>query len=139
MLIWNAQNGWATILFQGQRIAGGDYMTDGFLGNLGDLVGGQFLAAGPILFVCRDDGDRRGLCASGSRSPGSALTVLTSLPLILFMLQQVLRWKVEANWPVVVWPALSLAGASLIVGLAAGGQAGRRGGPMSRSAWWRSV
>ena len=65
MLIWNAQHGWATILFQGQRIAGGDYMTDGFLGNLGDLVGGQLLAAGPILFVVAMMAIGVGLCASG--------------------------------------------------------------------------
>ena len=57
------------------------------------------------------------------KTSGPALTVLTSLPLILFMLQHLLRWKVEANWPVVVWPALSLAGAWVIVGW--GGWAGR--------------
>lgn len=113
VLIWNAGNGWATILFQGQRIAGGDYSTSGFLGNLGDLAGGQALAAGPILFIAAlaaiAVAFRRWL-----RPEGLALTVLTSLPLILFMLQHVLRWRVEANWPVVIWPALSLAGAALV-------------------------
>jgi 4-amino-4-deoxy-L-arabinose transferase-like glycosyltransferase len=112
-LIWNGQNEWATLFFQGQRIAGGNYLTDGFLGNLGDLLGGQLLAAGPILFVCAM-GAIGVAFARRFSGHGLALAVLTSLPLLLFMLQQVLRWKVEANWPTVVWPALALAGASLV-------------------------
>lgn len=113
VLIWNAQHEWGTVLFQAQRIAGGEYLTDGFLGNLVDLVGGQILAAGPILFACA-------VAAAGMafaqrlRPHGLALTVLSSLPIFLFMLQQVVRWKVEANWPVPAWPALTLAGASLV-------------------------
>lgn len=113
MLMWNAQHEWATFLFQGQRIAGGNYLTDGPVGNLVDLLGGQLLAAGPILFVLAMAAIVIAF-VRWLRPDGLALTVLSSLPLILFMAQHILRWKVEANWPVVIWPALALAGASLI-------------------------
>lgn len=113
VLMWNLQHGWATIRFQGQRIAGGDYLTAGFIGNLGDLLGGQLLAAGPILFVAAIAAIVVAFVRR-LRGDGLALTVLSGLPLILFMAQQVVRWKVEANWPVVIWPGLALASASLV-------------------------
>jgi 4-amino-4-deoxy-L-arabinose transferase-like glycosyltransferase len=113
VLFWNAENDWAMVLFQGQRIVGGEYLTDGFVGNFVDLIGGQLLAAGPILFLSAIIATGVAL-ARRFREHGLALVVLTSLPIFLFMLQQVVRWKVEANWPVVAWPALSLAGASLV-------------------------
>lgn len=130
VLAWNADNGWATFLFQGQRVAGGNYSTEGFLRNVLDLVGGQMLAAGPILFVLAVVAIALTL-GQRLRSTGLALLVLSSAPFILYLLIHVIRWKVEANWLVPVWPALSLAGASLVADWRPAGGA-RLFGPLVR-------
>jgi 4-amino-4-deoxy-L-arabinose transferase-like glycosyltransferase len=114
VLLWNAQHGWVTFLFQGQRITGGAYLTAGFWANFGELVGGQALAAGPILLVCAVIA--LGMAAwQRFRHEGLGLIVLTSLPLLIYMLYHAISWKVEANWLTPVWPVVSLAAAWVVL------------------------
>jgi 4-amino-4-deoxy-L-arabinose transferase-like glycosyltransferase len=110
-LIWNAQNGWGSIAFQGRRF--GDYgLNFGVVSNVIDYLGGQVLATGVFLFVftviaivmfaMRDDIPGR---------PNLALPIFTAAPIFLYFLCYCIRFRVEANWPIVAWPVLSLAGA----------------------------
>ena len=111
-LIWNAQNGWATFAFQGQRLGGYGTSLGSMLGNLGELIAGQALALGIFLFVFLLVGmfvffRRRDL-------PGRtnlALPVFIGLPMLIAFLVYTALYRVEANWLLPVWPMLSLAGA----------------------------
>jgi 4-amino-4-deoxy-L-arabinose transferase-like glycosyltransferase len=50
-VLWNAERGWASFAFQGKRL--GDYGINfgSMLDNLADLLAGQALATGVILFL----------------------------------------------------------------------------------------
>lgn len=111
-LIWNAQHGWETFLFQGKRLTGYGISFGSMLDNLADLLAGQLLASGVFLFVFvviaaiwfalrRQAAGREGL----------ALVFWTCLPLIAYFIAYTARLRVEANWPTPLWPALALAGA----------------------------
>lgn len=111
-LIWNAQNGWVSIAFQGRRLDDYGLTFGSFFSNFFDYLGGQVLATGVFLFVFvviavvmfamrRDVPGRANL----------ALPVFTAAPLLLYFAYYCARFRVEANWPIVVWPVLSLAGA----------------------------
>ena len=111
-LIWNVQAGWAGVGFQARRLDRFGLNLGGMLSNLGDYVGGQALAVGIFLFIFTAVGAtlfflRRQLPGR----EGIALPLLTSLPILLFFLAYTMRFRVEANWPIPVWPMLSLVGA----------------------------
>ena len=110
-LVWNLANGWVSVGFQGRRLDGYGTGSDP-LANLGELLAGQALAVGVFLFVFVVIGaalfaTRRDLSACR----GLALPLLTSLPAVVFFLGYAFRFRVEANWPIMVWPMLSLVGA----------------------------
>jgi 4-amino-4-deoxy-L-arabinose transferase-like glycosyltransferase len=111
-LVWNEARDWASLAFQGRRL--NDYGLD--LGgpgpNLLDLFAGQVLAGAVLLFVFATIGlvmffariERAGRA-------NLALPVLTSLPIIVYFIAYTLRFRVEANWVVPIWPMLALVGA----------------------------
>jgi 4-amino-4-deoxy-L-arabinose transferase-like glycosyltransferase len=109
---WNAQHHWASFQFQGQRTET-DGVGPGFFNNLGDLVAGQALYMMPILLAFAIAGI--GLFAERPAAPerrGLALPVFSVLPALAYFLFHTLHARVEANWLVPLWPALSLAAAS---------------------------
>lgn len=111
-LIWNAQHGWASFMFQGRRMADYGFSFGSMPDNLLDLLGGQAGALVVVLFVLIVIGVvlffmRRDLPARGNL----ALPILTALPLLIYFIGYTARFRVEANWVVVVWPMMSLVGA----------------------------
>jgi 4-amino-4-deoxy-L-arabinose transferase-like glycosyltransferase len=114
---WNAQRNWISFTFQGRRTLS-DGVAPGFFDNLGDFLAGQALLMGPVLV---------GLAAAGLvlwlRRPaapgrrGLALPVLTSLPALVYFLLHTLHDRVEANWLLPLWPALSLVAAATLLAL----------------------
>jgi 4-amino-4-deoxy-L-arabinose transferase-like glycosyltransferase len=111
-LLWNAQNGWATLAFQGRRL--GTYGTGpgGVPGNLIEFVGGQLLAGAGFVFIFAVIGGIMFLMrVQRPNRENLALPLLTSLPLIVYFLAYTFRFRVEANWPLPVWPMLAICGA----------------------------
>lgn len=111
-LIWNAQNEWVSIAFQAQRLDGYGLTFGSFWANFGDFLGGQALATGLFLFLFILIGvvsffirveipDRANL----------ALPIFVGAPVLLYFGYTCINLRVEANWPMVAWPMLSLAGA----------------------------
>ncbi|BCK75618.1 glycosyl/arabinosyl/mannosyl transferase [Acetobacter aceti NRIC 0242] len=98
---WNATHGWASFIRQGGRT--GDWQPSRAPGYLGELIGGQIGLLTPGIFLLsvvaliaafrrRSDVDRLLLC-------------LTCVPAAVF-LQHALGDRVQANWPVLIYPAL---------------------------------
>ncbi|MCH4091322.1 ArnT family glycosyltransferase [Acetobacter sp.] len=98
---WNATHGWASFIRQGGRT--GDWHPSRAPGYIGELLGGQIGLLTPGIFLLalmavaasvrrRTDVDRLLLC-------------LTCVPGLVF-LQHALGDRVQANWPVLIYPAL---------------------------------
>lgn len=110
-LIWNAANEWASIGFQGRRLDSYGLDFGSFWANLNDLVTGQAVAAGLILFVFVLLGVGAFVLFRRFRAmEGLALPILTSLPIIAYFVAYTMQFRVEANWLVAMWPVLALAG-----------------------------
>jgi 4-amino-4-deoxy-L-arabinose transferase-like glycosyltransferase len=111
-LIWNAQNEWASVAFQGRRLSNFGHSFGSFGNNLLDLVAGQALATGIFLFIFVVISFV--LLFTRREMPGRAnltLPILTSLPLLIYFVAYTMRFRAEANWLAPVWPMLSLVGA----------------------------
>ncbi|HHY48846.1 MAG TPA: glycosyltransferase family 39 protein [Alphaproteobacteria bacterium] len=111
-LIWNAEHGWAGFGFQARRMSDYGLSFGSFSDNLLDFVGGQAAATGLFLFILVGIG--AALFFSRRDLPGRAnlaLPLLTALPLLITFTAYNVKFRVEANWPVAVWPMLSLVGA----------------------------
>lgn len=111
-VLWNAARDWLTFRFQGGRLVDVGLNLGSAVENLKDLFLGQLLVSGVVLFLLA----AIGIIAFFLRAnrPGRenlALPILTSLPIILYFLAYTLRFRVEANWLLPVWPMLALAGA----------------------------
>lgn len=114
-LWWNAQHGWASVAFQGSRTELGGF--DNAASTLGDFIGGQLLAFGPVLLIAAIAGST-GMFRRDGRAAGLALPVWTSLPAAAYFLFHALHAHVEANWTAPLAPAIALLGAAALIGLA---------------------
>ena len=114
VILWNAAHHWASFLKQGGRT--GEFHPARALQFLGELIGGQFGLATPIIFV---------LCVVGLwqaarrtvlwRDPAAGLlTALGVLPALVFI-QHALGDRVQGNWPEIIYPAAVIAAALLPV------------------------
>jgi 4-amino-4-deoxy-L-arabinose transferase-like glycosyltransferase len=111
-LIWNEARGWASLTFQGRRLS--DYGLDlgGLRDNLLDLFAGQVLAGAVLLFLFAAIGIVMFFArVERPARTNLALPVLTSLPIVVYFLAYTLRFRVEANWLLPIWPMLALVGA----------------------------
>lgn len=109
---WNATHGWASFLRQGGRVA--NWQPQRAAQFLGELVGGQFGLATPLVFV---------LCVAGSvaavrhawrsRDPGWTLLAALILPGTLVFVQHAFGARVQGNWPAILYPAAAIAAAGL--------------------------
>ncbi|MBB3172222.1 4-amino-4-deoxy-L-arabinose transferase-like glycosyltransferase [Endobacter medicaginis] len=116
-LLWNARHGWASFHKQGGR-TGAWHPT---LRYLGELVGGQIGLATPLIALvwvlgCMWLWRRRrpaGAAAAATMPPHAAaatiLLCVIALPTAVFV-QHAIGDRVQANWPVLVYPALAIAG-----------------------------
>jgi 4-amino-4-deoxy-L-arabinose transferase-like glycosyltransferase len=111
-LVWNEARGWASLVFQGRRLS--DYGLDlgGVSDNLLDLLAGQMLAGAVLLFLFAATGTIMFFMRIERPARAHlALPVLTSLPIIVYFLAYTLRFRIEANWLLPIWPMLALVGA----------------------------
>ena len=100
-LFWNADHGWATLVFQFGRIAG-EHLTAKYLG---EFLGAQLLLATPFLFVLAI----MGLAAARRSEPNEALIACLLWPSIAYFLVHALHDRVQGNWPCYLYPALTVA------------------------------
>lgn len=107
---WNATHGWASFVRQGGRAA--DWRPARAAQFLGELLGGQVGLATPAIFALfvvgvwnasrrRDAADRLLLC-------------LVGVPLAVFA-QHALGDRVQANWPVIIYPVFAVLAARVDV------------------------
>jgi 4-amino-4-deoxy-L-arabinose transferase-like glycosyltransferase len=112
VVLWNASHGWASFLRQGGRVDA--WQPARAVQFLGELVGGQFGLATPLLFVLFVVGvgwaARR---AWQDRDPAWSLIAALTLPGTVLFLQHALGDRVQGNWPAILYPAAALAAAGL--------------------------
>jgi 4-amino-4-deoxy-L-arabinose transferase-like glycosyltransferase len=112
VVLWNAAHHWASFLRQGGRVA--DWHPARAAQFLGELIGGQFGLATPLLFVLFCVGvalaARR---AWRSRDPASSLLAALTLPAVAVFVQHAFGDRVQGNWPAILYPAAAIAAAGL--------------------------
>ncbi len=121
VLVWNIRHDWAGIAFQTGR-----YQPDrGLLVvRLLDFIGGQWLFAGPVLFLIA-----LGAAFAFARVDARhRFLACTAAPVLLFFLVSAFRTYSHPNWPGFVWPALAAGVAGVATGRLG---AGRRAAVLS--------
>jgi len=113
---WNATHQWISFLKQGGRA--GDWHPVQALGFMGELLGGQIGLVTPLIFSLFCLGVWR--LWRLRRSHGDAVLWLwmIGMPVLVF-LQHALGDRVQANWPVVVYPACAVVASALTVRIGA--------------------
>ncbi len=109
VLWWNAGHGWASFVKQGGR-TGAWHPAEAWR-HMGELLGGQFALATPLVAV---------LCAAGvwsaarrwRRDPAAALIVSITMPATALFVQHAVGDRVQANWPAILYPGACLAAAA---------------------------
>lgn len=103
---WNAHHAWASFFKQGGRVA--DWHPARAVSFMGELLGGQVGLATPLVFAFFAGG----VWLLWKRRDGfsSLLLCMIALPVMVFV-QHALGARVQANWPVVLYPIMALAAA----------------------------
>ena len=112
VVLWNAAHGWASFLRQGGRVD--DWQPARAGQFLGELVGGQFGLATPLVFLLLLVGvgwaARR---AWRDRDPAWRCCAALTLPGAVLFVQHALGDRVQGNWPAILYPAAAIAAAGL--------------------------
>ena len=112
VVLWNAAHGWVSFLRQGGRVD--DWQPARAAQFLGELAGGQFGLATPLVFLLLLAGvgwaTRR---AWQDRDPACALLCALTLPGAMLFLQHAFGDRVQGNWPAILYPAASIAATGL--------------------------
>jgi 4-amino-4-deoxy-L-arabinose transferase-like glycosyltransferase len=106
-LVWNAQHGWATFVFQFGRIEASHFT----LRYLGEFVGAQALLATPFVLVLAVFG----LAAVSWRDGRSALIGAMLWPSIAYFAWHSLHDRVQGNWPCFLYPLVAVAAADAML------------------------
>ncbi|MCX2560821.1 glycosyltransferase family 39 protein [Acetobacter farinalis] len=106
---WNATHGWASFLKQGGRT--GDWHPAKMFTYFGELLGGQVGLASPGVFVFF----LGGVWLLWRRKEGFSrlLLLMVLLPAAVFV-QHAFGARVQANWPVVLYPVLAVAAGRVV-------------------------
>ncbi|AQR62266.1 hypothetical protein BZG35_11895 [Brevundimonas sp. LM2] len=99
-ILWNAEHGWVSVIKQFGRVEPKTFDPE----YLGDLLAGQFALLNPIIAVLAGIAVFRGRLAV-LKTPAAVL-VLSSLPFLAYLVLHSLHDRVQAHWPVPVYPAL---------------------------------
>ncbi|GBQ89661.1 glycosyl/arabinosyl/mannosyl transferase [Gluconacetobacter johannae DSM 13595] len=110
VILWNAGHHWASFVRQGGRA--GDWRPARAAQFLGELAGGQVGLATPLVFVFMAGGLWRAVRHARQAPVSALLSCWTILPILVFV-QHALGDRVQANWPVLLYPGLAIAAASL--------------------------
>lgn len=102
VLMWNYQHDWISFRFQLNHGMGSDARP--WWSTFPDYIGGQLLAATPVLAVLM-------LWAAGrtlrrGTDPRTRLLAVAACTMLAFFAFSSLRHKVEVNWPTAAWPIL---------------------------------
>ena len=112
VVLWNAWHHWASFVRQGGRVEA--WQPARAAQFLGELIGGQFGLATPLLFFlfCAGiaEATRR---AWRDRDPAATLLCVLTLPGAAVFLQHATGDRVEGNWPAILYPAATVAAAGL--------------------------
>ena len=111
VLGWNAAHHWASFLRQGGRTE--DWHPARALQFLGELIGGQFGLATPLVFVLCVVGVWHAVRRARRGDAGATLLLALTLPGAAVFLQHALGDRVQANWPAVLYPAAAIAAAAV--------------------------
>ncbi|GBR49333.1 glycosyl/arabinosyl/mannosyl transferase [Acetobacter pomorum DSM 11825] len=103
VVMWNAAHHWASFLKQGGRA--GDWQPARMLTFMGELLGGQIGLASPFIFVLFIVAIRYLFRLRDSFA--QLLLCMILLPMAVFV-QHATGARVQANWPVVLYPAFAL-------------------------------
>ncbi|MFE8872113.1 glycosyltransferase family 39 protein [Acetobacter persici] len=101
---WNAEHGWVSFLKQGGRTS--DWHPAKMLTYFSELLGGQVGLASPGVFVFFLGGVW--LLWRQKDSFSRLLLLMIAIPALVFV-QHAFGARVQANWPVVLYPALAVA------------------------------
>jgi len=107
VFVWNAQHHWWTfrhLLFIVKKTQGTP------LGRLGDLIGGQALLLGPILFFGALIASGKACALDDGTAGGQRCRFLAfmGLPVMALFCLMSLKSKVLANWPACAWPTMTI-------------------------------
>lgn len=105
-VLWNAAHDWIGFTRQGGRVL--DVTLSGAPRYLAELVFGQLGLATPAVAALFVLGVRR-LWRDARQVPAHGLLIATILVPLAVFLQHALGARVQANWPVVIYPSLALA------------------------------
>jgi 4-amino-4-deoxy-L-arabinose transferase-like glycosyltransferase len=112
VVLWNADNGWAGFLRQGGRVY--DWRPERAVANIAELVGGQIGLVTPGVFILFAAGI--GLAVRQtlrSRDPKWSLLAALSIPATVVFVEHAIGGRVEGNWPIILYPAATVAAAGL--------------------------
>ncbi|WP_246375975.1 ArnT family glycosyltransferase [Gluconacetobacter takamatsuzukensis] len=106
---WNHAHHWASFVRQGGRA--GDWRPARAVQFLSELVGGQVGLMTPLIALAFGIGLWRAW-RRADRDPGAAVLLWWIVPPALVFAQHALGDRVQANWPVLLYPALAVLAAS---------------------------
>ncbi|GAA4496561.1 glycosyltransferase family 39 protein [Gluconacetobacter tumulicola] len=106
---WNHAHHWASFVRQGGRA--GDWRPARAVQFLSELAGGQIGLMTPLIALGFGGGMWRAWRRAG-RDPGAAVLLWWIVPSALVFVQHALGDRVQANWPVLLYPALAVLAAS---------------------------
>jgi 4-amino-4-deoxy-L-arabinose transferase-like glycosyltransferase len=125
-VVWNAEHHWLTFARQFGRVSPGRFAPR----YLGEFLAGQFLLLNPAVAVLAGLGTFKAWRMR--RESGIPLmAAATSVPFIAYLLLHSLHDRVQAHWPVPLYPA-----AALLAAYAAGGAAEGAAPHLARLARW---
>ncbi|MDE2198995.1 MAG: glycosyltransferase family 39 protein [Rhodospirillales bacterium] len=110
-LAWNAAHGWVSLLKQGGRL--GDWSPARALQFEVELLLGQIGLATPLIALLCGAGMVLAIRRAVARDPAFTLLAALTIPPALVFAEHALGDRVQANWPSILYPAASLAAASL--------------------------
>ncbi|MFT9089749.1 MAG: glycosyltransferase family 39 protein [Gluconacetobacter sp.] len=106
---WNEAHHWASFVRQGGRA--GDWRPARAVQFLSELAGGQLGLMTPLIALAFGAGLWRAWRRAG-RDPGAAVLLWWTIPAGLVFVQHALGDRVQANWPVLLYPAMAILAAS---------------------------
>jgi 4-amino-4-deoxy-L-arabinose transferase-like glycosyltransferase len=104
-LLWNADHGWASVVYQSKRIV----VHELTLRYLGEVIASQFGLATPPIFVLGCIALFGGL--NGTTASARTLLASLTLPIIIYFVWHSLHQRVQGNWPEAMYPAVAVAAA----------------------------
>ncbi len=102
-VVWNAEHHWLTFAKQFGRVAPGRFAPR----YMDEFITAQFALLNPAVAILTGAGAVRAWRARGE-APITLMAAITSTPFLLYLLAHSLHDRVQAHWPVPLYPAAAL-------------------------------